>query len=209
MSWENEEYLPEHFQIPPRPRVWQENISALAQVTPTGRLSTTNPETGKTVELNPNVESHIMGFLAPPIQMKSAHRTPAKLIQSQKFLRNAMKGAKNMQTRRNIRNLEAFLAEQEELNRPRREAAAAAEEVRRQAEIARQAEANRRAQYNEFIRNTNLRASPGYQQIVRERQEQNARIASRARRGMTNNKGRPSWVAKWKRNKNKSRKRKN
>ena len=202
MSWENEEYLPEHFQMPPpRPRVWQENISALAQATPSGKLSN---------KLNPNVEGHIMSFLAPPIKMKSAYNTPAKLIQSQKFLRNAMKEANNMKTRRNRRNFEAFLAEQEELNRPRREAEAAAEVARQHEEANRQAEANRRAQYNAFVRNANLRASPTYHKVVREQQARNARIASRARRGMTNNKGKASWVAKMApRNKNKSRKRKN
>jgi hypothetical protein len=208
MSWENEEYVPEGVVLPPRHRVWQDNISALAQVTPTGRLSTTNPVTGKSVELNPNVEKHIMSFLTPSIKMKKPYNTPAKLIQSQKFLRNAVGVANNMRTRRNRRNFEAFLAEQVELNRPRREAAAAAEVARQRNAANRQAEANRQAQYNEFVRNANLRASPGYHKVVREQQARNARIASRARRGMTNNKGKPSWFAKMN-PRNKSRKRKN
>ena len=192
MSWETEEFGPEHFEMHPRPRprVWQENVEALAQVTPTGKLTTTNPQTGRTVELNPNVESHILSFLTPR-KILANRRKPLKLLQKNAILRSVPAAANNMRTRRNRRNF-------------RREA-----EVARQREAAnRQAEANRRAQYNEFIRNTNLRSNPVYHQVVREQEARNARIASRAKRGMTNNKGKPSWLAKMK-PRNKSRKRKN
>jgi hypothetical protein len=188
MSWENDDYTPN---LP------LESVASLAEVTPTGRLSTTNPRTGRTIELVPNVEAKILEFLSgkkPRVNIL----TPRKLLQKNALLRNIPVAANNMKTRRNQPNFEAFLAEQEELNRPRREAAAAAELARIRNAANRQAE----AQYNEFIRNSNRRASPGYQEAIRKQQEKKARNDSRLRRGKAPNTGKP-----WPRNK--SRKRKN
>ena len=188
MSWETDDYAPN---LP------LESVASLAQVTPTGRLSTTNPRTGRTVELNPNVEAKILEFLSG-IKPRVNRKTPLTLLRKNALLRNIPAAANNMKTRRNQPNFEAFLVEQQEANRPRLEAAAAAEVARQRNAANRQA----KAEYNEFIRNSNRRASPGYQEAIREQQEKKARNASRAKRGKAPNTGKP-----WPRNK--SRKRKN
>jgi len=185
MSWENTQ------------RTWRNNVEALAQVAPNGIITTTNPNTGKKTSLQRDTAAIVLAHLSGK-KPRVNRLTPRKLLQKNALLRNIPVAANNMKTRRNQPNFEAFLAEQDELNRPRREAAAAAELARIRNAANRQAE----AQYNEFIRNSNRRASPGYQEAIRKQQEKKARNDSRLRRGKAPNTGKP-----WPRNK--SRKRKN
>ena len=189
MNWEEEEFGEKYV----KPRVWQENVAALARVTPSGKLTTTHRATGNTVELNPDVESHILSFLSPN-RLTARRRTPANLLKAERFKRNIGKGATAVTARRERKEKEvrmkeqmARLQEEMEANREMDEAEEARiqEEQYLEDERARRfmEEQGRKANLDEYIKNSNMRSSIIYQALFRKQQQRNAKTKSRARRG--------------------------
>lgn len=112
MSWNNEEYLPE---VPvinrnrPMNRVIsrntspKQNVRAFAEAIPDGKLSTTNPNTGKKINLVENVERHVLSYLAPRnVKITPVTNTPKKLSTYLNFKDNL---AKKMQTKSLMENI--------------------------------------------------------------------------------------------------------
>ena len=192
MNWEEEEFGSHHV----KPRVWQENVAALAKVTPSGKLTTTHRVSGNTVELNPDVESHILSFLAPN-RLTARRRTPANLLRAERFKRNIGKGAMAVTARRErkekadrMQRQMELLKEEMEANRAQEEAEEARLQEDREIEDERarrfMEEQGRKANLEEYIKNANMRSSPIYQAAFRRKQGYNARTKSRARRGVLN-----------------------
>ena len=182
MNWEEEEVGEKYG----KPRVWQENVAALARVTPSGKLTTTHRATGNTVELNPDVESHILSFLSPT-RLTARRRTPANLLKAERFKRNIGKGATAVTARRErkekeVRRKELMARLQEEMEA---EEARIQEERDLEDERARRfmEEQGRKANLDEYLKNSNMRSSIIYQALFRRKQQRNAKTKSRARRG--------------------------
>jgi len=172
MSWENDTY---NIYIPKRPRDWKENVAALSQVTPSGRLSS------KTVELNPNVESRIVNFLTPR-RMTHKTRTPANIMKYEKFERNLKKAANTMKRKLNFKEFQRLYAELEARNKPIRNAEEAL--IKQQVEARRQL-AQQQEEYKQYIENATLRSTPEYHAALRNEQNRLARISSRKKRGIS------------------------
>jgi hypothetical protein len=97
MSWNNEEYAPE-FPLPVEKSITspKQNVNALAEAIPKGEFSTKR-KNGTKVELNPNVEKHILSYLAPKnVRITPVTNTPKKLSTYLNF--------KNQLTKKNMRN---------------------------------------------------------------------------------------------------------
>ena len=97
MSWENENNNTSNLKSSGfYSRPWVKNVRNLSHVTPSGKLTTVNPKTGKTTELNPNVESHILSFLTPR-RITHKTKTPANMLKEEKFERNLKKAVKDVE----------------------------------------------------------------------------------------------------------------
>jgi hypothetical protein len=157
------------------PREWQENVRSYGRAVPNGRITTTNPKTGKTTGLTKGPESRILEYLSGK-NIKANANTPNKLLAKNATLRAIPWAANVVRERRNQRELNARIAEQMKLNRPRREAE--------------QEAYNKQQKYNAFLRNANLRSSPAYHKALRNQENRNARNTSRVRRGVNKTKKR-------------------
>ena len=176
MSWENE-----NNNTSPRliPRHWIKNVRNLSEVTPSGKLTTMNPKTGKVTELNPNAESDILSFLTPR-RITHKTKTPANILKYVKFERNLKKAVKDM----NYKKFKRAWHEEEARNKLIRNA----EDVfiRQQAENVAQ-QAQEKEEYNEYIQNATRRSSPEWRKYNRNEQNRLARTSSRKKRGIPNN----------------------
>lgn len=123
MSWEEEEFSTNHpnYSAPMiPPGTAKNNIKALANVFPNGRIVTRNPVTGKKTELIENAEREILKYLSP-VRITPVTSNPKNLS---KYI-NFKKGIENMKKTRSskefMKKYWADQAVQNELNRPRRE----------------------------------------------------------------------------------------
>ena len=146
MSWENEEFGVSYPAPPQRTQTSRNNIRALAEVFPTGEITTVDPKTGKKTGLHQNVEREILKYLSPE-RITPVSNTPKKLNTYLNF-KSKLKNTTNRKERKRLYN-EHKVREQEEYERMRDlELLRAPEEELFQQEMAR-----RRNEMNEGLPN--------------------------------------------------------
>lgn len=171
MSWEENDYM---LNVPPRERLWQENISAMATTSKNGLLP----------QLPKNVQSHVLTALSGK-KVKHYSNTPQKMLRHNKFKRNIVQGANAMTRKRTQRERQAerneWLAQQAVQEAAQR----AANNALQQAREAQQAQLN----FAEHLRVGTTMPSESNKQSNKNRLANQARTRSRIRRGMS------PWVA--------------
>jgi hypothetical protein len=82
MDWETEEFGSNINEPPKSKRIHtpKNNLKAYAEAIPDGKISTTNPLTGKKTELNPDMERKVLSYFKPEeIRMTPVTNTPKTL----------------------------------------------------------------------------------------------------------------------------------